>query len=144
YICGMSRALRLAVEERQQRVAHVQPLRDLIIERVLSDIPSVQLTGHPQQRLPNHASFVFEKVDGNALLMMLDVEGFACSSGSASKTGSPEPSEVLRSTGFTPEWALGSLRVTLGVNTTREQIDQFLDVLPGLVERARHLTGVVE
>jgi len=144
YICGMSRALQLAVEERQQRVAHVQPLRDLIIERVLSDIPSVQLTGHPQQRLPNHASFVFEKVDGNALLMMLDVEGFACSSGSACKTGSPEPSEVLLSTGFTPEWALGSLRVTLGVNTTREQIDQFLDVLPGLVERARHLTGVVE
>ena len=70
------------------------------------------------ERLPNHASFVFNGVDGNALLMMLDVEGIACSSGSACKTGNPEPSDVLTNLGFNHDWALGSLRVTLGTYTT--------------------------
>jgi cysteine desulfurase len=139
YIVGMAEAFRLAQEERDQRVAHLQPLRDRIIGRVLEEIPEAQLTGHPSQRLPNHASFVFNEVDGNALLMLLDVEGFACSSGSACKTGDPEPSEVLTSLGFSREWALGSLRVTLGSSTTAQQVESFLDRLPELVQRVRRL-----
>ena len=137
YIIGFAEALRLAKEERGERIAHVQPLRDQIIGRILEEIPDAQLTGHPENRLPNHASFVFKNVDGNLLLQLLDAAGFACSSGSACKTGNPEPSEVITSLGLTRDWALGSLRVTLGKDSTPEQIDSFLQVLPTLVKNAR-------
>jgi cysteine desulfurase len=139
YIVGFAEALRLAKEEHGQRVAHVQPLRDHIIGRVLEEIPDSKLTGHPAERLPNHASFVFKDVDGNLLLTLLDAAGFACSSGSACKTGNPEPSEVVTSLGFSRDWALGSLRVTLGKDTQPAEVDAFLRVLPSLVERARKL-----
>jgi cysteine desulfurase len=117
----------------------VQPLRDRIIGTVLEEIPRSRLTGHPVERLPNHASFVFEGVDGNTLLQMLDAAGFACSSGSACKTGNPQPSEVLLAIGLARPWAMGSLRVTLGRDTTPGDIEAFLRVLPGIVERARGL-----
>ncbi|MBV6394845.1 MAG: Cysteine desulfurase IscS [Anaerolineales bacterium] len=139
YIVGFARALQLAQEERAARVAHVQPLRDQIIGRVLEAIPDSQLTGHPEQRLPNHASFVFKDVDGNLLLQLLDAAGFACSSGSACKTGNPEPSEAITALGLPRAWSLGSLRVTLGKDSTPEQVDSFLLFLPSLVEKARTL-----
>jgi cysteine desulfurase len=137
YIVGLAEAFRLVQAERERREEGVRPLRDRIIGTVLEEIPHARLTGHPVQRLPNHASFVFEGADGNALLALLDVEGFACSSGSACKTGSPEPSEVLLALGLSPEWALGSLRVTLGKDTTPEEVEAFLEVLPGAVKRVR-------
>jgi cysteine desulfurase len=140
YIVGFAEALRLTVEERDQRIAHVLPLRDQIIGTVLEDIPDAQLTGHTVQRLPNHASFAFKGVDGNLLLTLLDMAGFACSSGSACKTGNPEPSEVLTAIGLSREWGLGSLRITLGVGTTPGQIESFLKILPELVRKARSLT----
>ncbi len=136
-IVGFAEALRLAAQEREARVAHVRPLRDQIIGSVLESIPDAQLTGHPELRLPNHASFAFKDVDGNLLLTLLDAAGFACSSGSACKTGNPEPSNVMSAIGLPPEWGLGSLRVTLGVATTPAQVDAFLLVLPSLVEKAR-------
>lgn len=139
YIVGFAEAMRLAKEEREQRVAHVKPLRDQLIGRVLEEIPDVRLTGHPESRLPNHASFVFKDVDGNLLLQLLDANGFACSSGSACKTGNPEPSEVVTALGLSREWALGSLRVTLGNDSTAEHIEAFLTILPSLVEKARTL-----
>lgn len=139
YIVGFAEALRLAAAEREQRIAHLKPLRDQIIGRVLEEISDSKLTGHPVDRLPNHASFVFKDVDGNLLLQVLDAAGFACSSGSACKTGNPEPSEVITSLGHPREWALGSLRITLGSGSTAEQVDSFLSVLPGLVEKVRSL-----
>ena len=139
YIVGFAEALRLAAEERATRIAHVQPLRDHIIGTVLETISDSHLTGHPENRLPNHASFVFKDVDGNLLLQLLDAAGFACSSGSACKTGNPEPSEVVTALGYSREWALGSLRVTLGADTTPEQVDSLLKVLPALVEKARNI-----
>jgi cysteine desulfurase len=139
YIVGLAEALFLAQHEREARIARLIPLRDRLIGQVLEEIPAARLTGHPSQRLPNHASFVFEGVDGNDLLMMLDLTGYACSSGSACKTGDPEPSEVLTALGLPRSWALGSLRVTLGEGTTAEQIESFLEVLPGIVERSRNL-----
>ena len=139
YIVGFAEALHLAVEERDERTAHVKPLRDQIIGRVLEEISDSKLTGHPENRLPNHASFVFKDVDGNLLLQLLDSASFACSSGSACKTGNPEPSEVITSLGYSREWALGSLRVTLGVDSTPQQIESFLKVLPELVEKTRKL-----
>jgi len=116
-------------------------MRDWILQRVISEIPRSRITGHPTQRLPNHSSFAFEGVDGNRLLMMLDLAGFACSSGSACKVGTPEASEVLTAIGLSANWGLGSLRVTLGKDTSRQQVDGFLQVLPEIVSRARGLSG---
>ncbi len=139
YIVGFAEALHLAAEERESRTAHVKPLRDHIIGNVLETIPDSKLTGHPENRLPNHASFVFKDVDGNLLLQMLDSAGFACSSGSACKTGNPEPSEVITALGHSRDWALGSLRITLGVDSTHEHVDSFLNTLPPLIEKVRNL-----
>jgi len=141
YIVGFAEALRLTHEEREQRVAHVQPLRDQIIGTVLETIPNSQLTGDMVSRLPQHASFAFKDVDGNLLLTLLDAAGFACSSGSACKTGNPEPSEVMNAIGLSSDWGLGSLRVTLGNRTTVENVESFLQTLPALVEKARNLNG---
>ena len=140
YIVGFAKALQLAADEREARVHHVRPLRDKIVGTVLEEIPDSQLTGHPEQRLPQHASFVFKNVDGNLLLTLLDAAGFACSSGSACKTGNPEPSEVMSAIGLSRDWGLGSLRVTLGSGTTPAHVDAFLRALPSLVEQSRSLS----
>jgi len=140
-IVGFAEALRLTVLERDQRAAHVRPLRDRIIGQVLEAIPDSLLTGHPERRAPNHASFAFEHVDGNLLLSLLDGAGFACSSGSACKTGNPEPSEVIAAIGLSREWGLGSLRVTLGTGTRAQDVELFLKALPGLVGQARSLAA---
>ncbi len=139
YIVGMVRAFELAQTELDGRTQHFRTLCDRVIDGVLATVPDAQLSGHREQRLANHASFVFKNVDGNELLMLLDNAGFACSSGSACKTGDPAPSEVLLALGLSPEWALGSLRVTVGMQTTAADIDAFLAALPALVEQARTL-----
>jgi len=139
YIVGFAEALKLTNEERAQRVTHVKPLRDQLIGTVLETIPDSQLTGSLESRLPHHASFAFKDVDGNLLLTLLDAAGFACSSGSACKTGNPEPSEVMNAIGLSRDWGLGSLRVTLGIHTTPADVDSFLKVLPEVVEKARKL-----
>ncbi len=138
-IVGLAEALHLTVTEREARSAHLRPLRDKIIGTVLETIPEAQLSGHLEARLPNHASFIFKNADGNSLLQLLDAAGFACSSGSACKTGNPEPSEAITSLGFCREWALGSLRVTLGASSTAEEVEQFVKKLPELVAKARGL-----
>ena len=138
-IVGMAAAFELVQIEHNGRTNHLLPLRDHLIKQILKKIPSSQLTGHPEERLVNHASFVFEGVDGNLLISILDGAGFACSSGSACKTGDPEPSLVLTNLGYSPSWALGSLRVTLGKNTTAEEIDSFLKILPGCIHQVREL-----
>ena len=129
----------LAQSDRVDRTARLLPLRDFLIGHVLEEIPLAQLTGHPEQRLPNHASFAFQGVDGNALLTLLDVEGFACSSGSACKTGDPEPSEVLTAIGLSSDWALGSLRVTLGNHSASQEIQDLVHFLPASIQRIRSL-----
>ena len=139
YIVGMVKAFEMAQTELDDRAKRLSRMRDKIIERVLASVQDSKLTGHPTNRLANHTSFVFKGVDGNALLMLLDDAGFACSSGSACKTGDPEPSEVLLALGLSSEWALGSLRVTLGTHNSDEDIDSFLAALPQLVEKARAL-----
>jgi cysteine desulfurase len=137
YIVGLAEAFRLAQAERIERASYLQALRDHLIGQVLEQIPEAHLTGHPIKRLPNHASFVFNHVDGNTLLIALDIEGFACSSGSACKTGNPEPSEVLTAIGLPSNWALGSLRVTLGKDTRPADIDSFFRALSNCVTRIR-------
>jgi cysteine desulfurase len=136
----MAEAISLVNIERDQRTKHMTDLRNHLISAILDEIRDSKLTGHPTMRLPNHASFVFKGVDGNELLMMLDIEGFACSSGSACKTGNPEPSEVLSAIGLERDWALGSLRVTLGKDTQPEEIDAFLTTLKACIEKSRNIS----
>jgi cysteine desulfurase len=140
-IIGMAEAFRLVQEEGPSRLERLSSLRNYLIEAVLGNIPDSQLTGDPNDRLPNHASFVFKGVDGNFLLQILDAAGYACSSGSACKTGDPQASSVLTELGYHPSWSLGSLRVTLGKGTTEEEIDSFLDILPDCIEQVRGLSG---
>lgn len=139
YIVGIAEAFEITQDEIVNCTQKFILLRDRLISGVLENIPRVRLTGHPVERLPNHASFVFEALDGNKLLMLLDMAGFSCSSGSACKTGSPKPSEVLMAIGLSRSWALGSLRVTLGRDSTEEHVERFLEVLPKVVKDARSL-----
>jgi cysteine desulfurase len=139
-IVGMAAALEQTAEARDGHNRHYQSLRDRLIEGTL-DIPGTRLTGHPIERLSNHASFVFEGVDGNQLLAALDLQGFACSSGSACKTGDPEPSQVLLSLGIPNELALGSLRVTVGRSNTPDQIEAFCQALERSIQRLRATEG---
>ncbi len=136
-IVGMAEALKMQQANREQQSIGYTKLRDRIIHGVLESIKDSYLTGHPSQRLPNHASFVFEGINGNDLLIALDMAGFAVSSGSACKVGNPSPSEVLLALGFDPILALGSLRITLGRTTTLEHVDRFLTCLPGIISGLR-------
>ena len=138
-IVGMAKAFKLVQDEHQKRNNHIQPLRDHLISRILADVSDSQLTGDPENRLPNHTSFVFEGVDGNLLIQVLDAAGFACSSGSACKTGDPEPSAVLTKLDYSPSWSLGSLRVTLGKDTSKKDIESFLNIMPGSIEKVRNI-----
>ena len=137
YIVGLAEALKLTVTDLEARRRRHIANRDRLIAGVLGNVPGSRLTGHPTERLPNHASFAFEKLDGNHLLTLLDAAGFACSSGSACKVGDPKPSTVLNAIGLSQAWTLGSLRVTLGESTTIDQIDSFVEVLPSLVNKVR-------
>jgi cysteine desulfurase len=137
-IIGLAEAFYITQVELEKWRVKTITLRNRLIDRVLNEIPGSFLTGHPDARLPNHASFVFEGVNGNNLLTMLDMAGFACSSGSACKTGDPQPSGVLLALGIPPRLALGSLRVTLGRKSTNEHVDSFLAVLPRLIQQARN------
>lgn len=136
-IVGLARALEIANLEREKNNAFLVQLRDKLIKGILENISGSQLTGHPTDRLPNHASFVIERINGNDLVILLDMAGFACSSGSACKVGDPKPSDILLAINLPLELAIGSLRVTLGWQTTEKHIDRFLEVLPGIVLKLR-------
>lgn len=139
-IVGLAKALELAEQNRPQYVAHCQALRDRLIQGVLERIPGAVLTGHPTQRLPNNASFCLEGIDAESLLLMLDRRGVCASSGSACTSGSLEPSHVLLAMGIQSPLALGSLRLTVGLDNTPEQIDRALDILVESVQKLRALT----
>ncbi len=136
YIVGMAAALSLTAQRREADNARYRRLTGRLIEAV-TQIPDARLTGHPTERLPNNASFVFRNIDGNELLMRLDLEGIAASSGSACKTGDPEPSDVILALGFDRSWALGSLRLTVGRGTTEGEVERAAEVVTRVVEGMR-------
>jgi len=140
FIVGLAKALELAYEEFDNRVSHYQAMRDQLIDGVLSQVPGARLTGHPTQRLPSHASFIIDDLDSGALIMHLDMRGVAASGGAACKTGNPEPSEVLLAMGYSPKEASGSLRLTVGRQTTAEDVDYAVDMLAETVEKLRKLS----
>ena len=136
-IVGMGEALSLAAAELSEYTAHVTALRDRLIHGVLSAVPDARLNGHPVLRLPGNANFSFPGVEGESLLMRLDLAGIACSSGSACTSGSLEPSHVLSAMGLSPDTARSSVRFSLGRDNTAEEIDRVLAVLPPIVEDLR-------
>jgi cysteine desulfurase len=143
FIVGLAKALQLAYEEYDERLAHYTRLRDRLIEGILSDVSTAKLTGHPSERLPGHASFVFPGLDANTLLMHLDMKGVAASSASACKVGNPEPSEVLLAMGFDRDTALGSLRLSVGTQTTDADVDYAVQVISEAVQRLQNLKVVL-
>ena len=138
-IVGAATALRLAYEQRQIEEPRLVRLRDRLIEGMLR-IPGTSLTGHPSERLPNSASFALAGVEGESLLLNLDLVGVAASSGSACTTGSVEPSHVLTALGLPPSLARGHLRLTLGHSTTDEDVDFVLAQVPRIAERLHALS----
>jgi cysteine desulfurase len=136
-IVGLGTALCLAEEERATETARLRRLRDRLIEGVLERIPGSRLTGHPAQRLAHHASFAFQRVEGESVVLNLDLAGIAASSGAACAEGEPEPSFVLVALGLTPEWSIGGLRLSLGHANDEADVARILEVLPGIVSRLR-------
>ena len=138
-IVGAAEALRLAREHRDEESVRLTALRDGLIAGMLA-IPGTRLTGHPERRLPNSASFTIAGVEGESLLLNLDLIGVAASSGSACTTGSVEPSHVLTALGVSAAEARGHLRLTLGASSTADDVKFVLEQLPPIVERLRALS----
>lgn len=143
-IVGLGEAARLAREEMVERTEHLKCLRDMLIEGVLERIDRVCLNGHPEKRLPGNAHFAFEFIEGESLLLNLDLEGIAASSGSACSSGSLEPSHVLLAMGLPHEIAHGSLRLTMGRDNTEEDIKRVLEVLPPIVKKLRNMSPLYD
>jgi len=143
-IVGLGKAAELAVENMAAENETLKALRDKLIREVKNRFQHVRLTGHPVLRLPNHASFCFEYIEGESMLLSLDMKGIAASSGSACTSGSLEPSHVLLAMGIPPEVAHGSIRLTLGKDNTEEDVDYFLEVMEPIVERLRSMSPLNE
>ena len=141
-IVGLAKAVNIARRDFEANTAQLTRLRDRLIAGVLERIPRAELTGHPRQRLPHHASFLFEGVEGESLLMQLDMEGIAASSGSACTSGSLEPSHVILALGYPRDRALGSLRLSVGKANTDADVDVVLDRLPQMVARLRLMAPI--
>ena len=140
FIVGLAKALEMAYAENSVRMAHFAKLRDLLIEGMLQHVPGAELSGHPILRLPSHASFIIHGVDANALMMHLDMQGVAASSGSACKTGNPEPSDILLGVGYSDEQAKSGLRLSVGLHTSEEDIGYALDVVSRTVQKLSKLS----
>ena len=141
-IVGTAAALRLAHEQRATTNTHLLGLRDRLLKGIVGGIERVYLNGHPTRRLANNVNVSFEGVEGESILLALDFERICASSGSACSTGSLEPSHVLIATGMPPEIARGSLRLTLGPENTRGEVERVLAVLPTIVARLRGLPSI--
>lgn len=139
YIVGIAKALELIDAHRTTENPRQAALRDRLVAGILAAIPNSQLTGHPTQRLPNNASFVFAGCEADAILMHLDLAGIQAASGSACTTGMPEPSHVLMAMGIPHQLSLGALRLSLGRQTTEAEIDYVLDKLPNIIQKIRQL-----
>jgi cysteine desulfurase len=140
-IVGMATALRLAEERRESYAADSAGLRDRLLAGICDRVSHVTLNGHPTRRLPNNVNVAFDYVEGESVLLLLDQQGIAASSGSACTSGALEASHVLLALGLPAERAIGSVRFTVGAATTSADVDYVLDVLPPLIERLRSVSA---
>ena len=143
-IVGLGTAVKRAADTMEDRAKKETQLRDYLIERVLAEIPYCKLNGHRTDRLPNNANFSFRFIEGESLLIMLDMKGICGSSGSACTSGSLDPSHVLLAIGLPHEIAHGSLRLTLNEEITKEEIDYVVESLKEIVSRLRSMSPLYE
>ena len=143
-IVGLAKAATIAMDTMEQRMEQETSLRDYLIDRIEQEIPFAKLNGHRTKRLPNNVNFCFRFIEGESMLIMLDMVGICGSSGSACTSGSLDPSHVLLAIGLPHEIAHGSLRLTLGEDTTKEQIDYVVDELSRIVAKLRSMSPLYE
>ena len=143
-IVGLGKAIEIATAELDDHAKRLIPLRDMLINGVLKTIPDVRLNGHPTERLPNNFNMCFRYIEGESLLMRLDLAGVEGSSGSACTSGSLDPSHVLLAIGLPHEIAHGSLRLTLGIDTTAEDVEYVLGELPKIVQVLRDMSPLYQ
>ena len=139
-IVGLGMAAQFAKRDFVEKNAHLVALRDKLIKGIQEQIPDIKLNGHPTKRLPGNVNFSFRYIEGESLLLSLDMKGIAASSGSACTSGSLDPSHVLLAMGLIHEIAHGSLRISLGRDNTEEDIDYTLEVLPQIIARLRSMS----
>ncbi len=139
-IVGLGKAFELAKSNMESESKRLTVLRDKLIQSVLAEIPESRLNGHPTKRLPNNVNFSFKNVDGEAILINLDLMGIACSTGSACTSACTGPSYVLQALGMEYRWTNGSVRLTLGARTTEEDIDTVVGALKETMNRLRMIT----
>ena len=142
YVVGLATALKLAHEHRERNNTRIASLRDRLVQGVLAAIPDCSLNGHATNRLPNNANFAFKGVEGESVVLNLDLMGVASSSGSACSSASLEASHVLTALGLPAELCHGSLRLSLGTENTPEDVDYVLSILPGIVGKLRAMSPV--
>ncbi len=143
-IVGYGAAVERAVRTMEERTSKEKELRDYLIDRVLKEVPYTRLNGHRTNRLPNNTNFSFQFIEGESLLIMLDMEGICGSSGSACTSGSLDPSHVLLAIGLPHEIAHGSLRLTLSEETTKEELDHVVESVKKIVEKLRNMSPLYE
>ena len=143
-IVGIGTATARAMHTMEERTSKEKEIRVYLIGRVLDEIPYVKLNGHPEKRLPNNANFSFRFIEGESLLIMLDMKGICGSSGSACTSGSLDPSHVLLAIGLPHEIAHGSLRLTLSEEITKEDIDYTVEALKEIVAQLRSMSPLYE
>jgi len=139
-IVGLGKAAELAGAHMKERIEKLTPLRDRLLKELPGKIEHVIITGHPQNRLPGHASFCVEFIEGEAMLMLLNSKGVAVSSGSACTSRALKASHVLIAMGITHELAQGSILFTLGIDNTAEDVDYVLETMPPIVDRLRQIS----
>ncbi len=139
-IVALGKASEIALRDMDEVASRVRMLRDRLEKGIMERIPHVRLNGHPEKRLPTTLNVSFKYIEGESILLNLDMKGIAASSGSACTSGSLEPSHVLMAMGIPPEIAHGSVRFSLGRNNTEEDIDYVLEVLPPIIERLRSMS----
>ena len=143
-IVGMGKAIQLATQNLPEKIEKISALRDYLIQNIEEKIPYIKLNGHPTDRLPGNVNFSFRFIEGESLLLLLDLNGIAASSGSACTSGSLDPSHVLLALGLPHEIAHGSLRLSIGEQNTKEEIDKVISLLPGIVKRLRDMSPLYE
>lgn len=139
-IIGMGKAAEIALKDMDREITHLKTLRDRLEKGMAERVPHIKVNGHPEKRLPNTSNISFEFVEGESLLLSLDMKGVAASSGSACTSGSLEPSHVLLALGLSHEMSHGSVRFSLGKSNTVEEIDYLLEIMPPIVERMRSMS----
>ena len=143
-IVGIAKACEIAMAEMEERMKKETELRDYLIKRILKEIPYTRLNGHSRKRLPNNVNISFQFVEGESILIMLDMAGICASSGSACTSGSVDPSHVLLAIGLPHEIAHGSLRLTLGYENTKEEMDMVVDNLKRIITNLRNMSPLYE